>query len=223
VGQPEQSQSLVDRVLHSTRERILRGEYAPGARLPLSQLAQDAGVSTIPVREALRVLEAERLVETVPHRGPSVAELSVEDLNDLYEVRMHLEPEAIAKSKPLAREEAALLEAMLEDIAVATGDGDHARAMELHRSFHFTLYERSESGWRLYLIDLLWKHAERYQWLSLLRRHDVAIDEHKLILRRLEEGNTDEAAEALRAHLDTTRSLVEQAYAKVAERGATPG
>lgn len=223
MGQQERSQTLVDRVLISTRERILRGEYAPGARLPLSRLAKDAGVSTIPVREALRVLEAERLVETVPHRGPSVARLSLEDLNDLYEVRMHLEPEALAKSKPLTSEEADALEAILQEIKVATIDGDTARAMELHRSFHFTLYERSESGWRLYLIDLLWKHAERYQWLSLLHRHDVAIDEHRAILRKLQDGTMEEAAEALRTHLDTTRSLLEQAYAKVVDTAALPG
>lgn len=217
MSKEERNPSLVDRVLTRTRERILTGEYQPGARLRLNKLAQESGVSLIPVREALRVLEAERLVRTVPNKGATVTELSVEDMNDLYAVRMHLEAEALSSSKPLTPEEAASLEGLLNDIAAAGKAGDPARTMRLHRSFHFGLYERAESHWLPYLIDILWKHAERYQWLSLQYRHDVADQEHRAILHGLEKGEMDEAAAALRTHLDTTRSLLEHAYTNVVE------
>jgi DNA-binding GntR family transcriptional regulator len=213
----DQTPSLVDRVLVSTRHRILTGEYPPGMRLRLNHLAEESGVSLIPVREALRVLEAERLVRTVPNKGASVAELSMEDLNDLYSVRIQLESEALASSKPLTDVEVEALETVLAEMAVADAAGDTARTMRLHRSFHFQLYERSESSWLPFLIDILWKHAERYQWLSLHVRRDVAGDEHRAIVRALHRGEMTEAAEAMRSHLDMTRSLIENAYSEVVE------
>jgi len=184
-------------------------------RLRLNHLAEESGVSLIPVREALRVLEAERLVRTVPNKGATVAELSIDDMNDLYSVRIQLESEALASSKPLTDVEVESLEAVLAEMDVADAAGDFARTMRLHRGFHFKLYERSASSWLPFLIDILWKHAERYQWLSLHVRRDVAGDEHLAIVEALHRGEMLAAAEAMRAHLDMTRTLLEQEYSHV--------
>ncbi len=96
--------SLVDRVLDFVRDRILSGEYEPGARLRLQPLAEESGASLIPVREALRILETERLVETIPNRGARVAGISREDMEDLYRVRVLLETEAVRLSPPMTDE-----------------------------------------------------------------------------------------------------------------------
>ena len=138
--------SLVERVLVTTRERILNGTYAPGSRLRLHKIAEEAGVSLIPAREALRVLEAERLVITVPNKGARVAELSLEDMRDLYAVRSTLEAEAVRTARQLSTEEADHLRSMLDEIQDAFGAGDEAKVMRIHRQFHFGLYERSDSG-----------------------------------------------------------------------------
>ncbi len=204
--------SLVNRVLTHTRQRILTGEYAPGSRLRLHRLAQECGVSLIPVREALRILEAERLVQTVPNKGATVAGLSSADLKDLYAVRKQLEADAILNSPPLTADENDKLETILEQLAIANERKNVAAAMQLHREFHFCLYERSRSEWRLHLIEVLWHHAERYQWLSLAEREDAAFAEHHRILEELRRGQRKRAATALRQHLGTTQRLLEAAY-----------
>ena len=213
----EQVESLVEKALNSTRQRILTGEYPPGSRLRLNQLADETGVSLIPIREALRILEAERLIRNVPNKGATVTELSIQDMNDLYSVRMLLESEAVRSSEPLTAEMSEFLESLLVDLEAADEAGDIPTTMRLHRDFHFGLYERAESSWLPFVIDILWKHAERYQWLSLQYRPDVASDEHRAILRALERGHMDLAAEAVRTHLDTTRGLLECAYTSVPE------
>lgn len=223
VNRDEISTSLVDQVLIQTRQRILTGEYPPGSRLRLHDLARESGVSLIPVREALRILESERLVHTVPNKGATVAELSMEDLKDLYAVRMQLESDAVASSPPLSAEEAQAFEGLLTELARANDRKDLTRAMQLHRAFHFGLYERSQSDWRIHLIEVLWNHAERYQWLSLAERHDAAFAEHHRILEELQKGDRKRAGTALRQHLATTRRLLEAAYANHARLLAVGG
>lgn len=207
-----ENSSLVERVLSMTRERILSGVYPPGSRLRLQMLAKESGASLIPVREALRVLETERLVESIPNRGARVAPLSLDDMQDLYSVRILLETEAVRHARPLDREEEAELTALLDDLKQASASDHIARVLELHRRYHFALYGRTESSWQPYLIDLLWKHTERYQRLSLAFRHDAADPEHRAVLEALAQGDNDMAASALRAHLETTAKLVIEAY-----------
>lgn len=204
--------SLVAQVLNFVRARILSGEYEPGARLRLQLLAQEAGASLIPVREALRILEAERLVETIPNRGAKVASISRKDMEDLYRVRILLETSAIKESQPLTEEEAAEFSDILDELKAAALTGDSDKALALHRQYHFGLYGRTESEWLLNLIDLLWKHTERYQRLALPFRHDGADDEHRTVLSYLKDGDPDGAANALRTHLETTGRLVAEAY-----------
>ena len=83
--------ALVDRIYRSLREAILAGAHPPGARLKLSALAGDLGVSTTPVREAISRLEKVGLVEVVPYVGPQVRAVTPTEAADLYDVRMALE------------------------------------------------------------------------------------------------------------------------------------
>ena len=204
--------SSVARVVVATRRRVLSGEYAPGTRLRIHELAQTSGVSAIPVREALRILEAERLVESVPNRGPAVARLSIRDLNDLYIVRMQLEPLAVSMTKQLTPNEAKSLMSLLAELDEATEADDLEVILDLHRRFHFSLYERSESPWLLHLIAVLWSHAERYQCLSIGPRRVAASTEHLAMIRALESGAIAGAANLLHDHLESTRSLLEEVY-----------
>ncbi len=213
----EPGPSLVDRTVAITRERILTGEYEPGARLRLHQLAGEAGVSLIPVREALRILEAERLVVTVPNKGARVADLSFEDMRDLYATRILLEAAALRTARPLARKDADAMRETLSDMKAAYEADDQDKMLVLHRQFHFGLYEQTTSPWLSYLIDILWKHTERYQRLSIPLRHDGADAEHRRIFRALDKGDNEGAAGALQVHLESTARLVEEGYRAGAE------
>ena len=209
--------SLVDRVVVITRDRILSGEYEPDSRLRLHQLAEETGVSLIPVREALRILEAERLVVTVPNKGARVASLSVEDMHDLYETRILLETAALRNARPLSAEDAARLSETLTDMKAAHEADDHDTMLQLHRQFHFGLYAQTTSPWLSYLIDILWNHTERYQRLSIPFRRDGADAEHRLVFRALKKGDNEGAAKAMHTHLEATARLVESGYSATDE------
>lgn len=207
-----QDSSLVAKTLASIRKSILNGEYAPGSWLRLNKLTSQTGASLIPVREALRVLETERLVESIPNRGARVVPLSAHDMNDLYAVRTVLEVEAIRTSPPLDDEARAEVEAVLALIAIAIANDDRDEVIKLNREFHFTLYRRCDSPWLMYLIELLWNHNERYQRMSLNFRHDAADQEHHAIVDALARGDVDAAAEALKVHLSTTIEGIASSY-----------
>ncbi|HKY46618.1 MAG TPA: GntR family transcriptional regulator [Acidimicrobiia bacterium] len=210
----EKQLSLVEHALTSMRERILSGEYPPGSRLRLHVLAQETGASLIPVREALRVLETERLIETIPNRGARVVPLSITDMNDLYAVRILLEAEAVRAAVPIDGKTEKELLRILSKMKVAVKENETKEIIRLNQEFHFGIYRRSNSQWLLYLIDLLWNHTERYQRLSLSFRHDAADREHRAILKALAAGQSEEAAIAMRDHLRTTATLVAEYFKK---------
>ena len=217
---PGLGKSLVDRALKLTRERILNGEYKPGSRLRLNQLAEESGASLIPVREALRVLEVERLVEMAPNKGARVAPLSIDDMRELYATRILIETKALKMARRIEDDEAIVLNEMLERLSKNLASGDRNVALRLHREFHFALYALADSRWLTHLIDILWNHSERYQRLSVPLRSDYGHEEHSRILEALLAGKRGEAARALRTHLEHTARLVENGYR---DSGATNG
>ena len=92
--------SRVDAAYRQLRAAIISGEYPPGAPLRHSELADAFGVSLIPIREAMRRLEVERLVESIPNKGTRVAPVSIEDVQDVYATRVLLEVEALRRAWP---------------------------------------------------------------------------------------------------------------------------
>jgi DNA-binding GntR family transcriptional regulator len=214
--------SLVARALTSIRTRIVSGEYPPGSWLRLNMLTNETGASLIPVREALRLLEAERLVESIPNRGARVVGLSVDDLHDLYAVRTVLEAEAVRTSAPLDDEARRDLLEILAVMQRAVAAADTDEILRLNREFHFAIYRRCRSPWLLYLIEMLWQHNERYQRLSLEFRHDAADAEHRAIVDALAADDRDTAAKALAQHLSTTVTGLVERWSQPDDRDGSP-
>jgi DNA-binding GntR family transcriptional regulator len=185
-------------------------------------LTNETGASHVPIREALRILETERLVEAVPNRGARVVGLSVSDLKDVYAVRTVLEAQAVRTSAPLTAEDRNGLLALLESTQQATASGDTDEVIRLNREFHFAIYRRCDSPWLLYLIEMLWQHNERYQRLSLEFRHDAADSEHRAIVAALAANDPDKAAEALAQHLSTTVTGLLERWASGAVENSAP-
>lgn len=210
------TKTSVEQVYRRTREAILSGEYAPGAPLRLQELADANAVSLIPVREALRLLESERLVESIPNKGARVASLSTDDVRSAYEARIVLEVEALRRALQHLTEDdlrsaRALANKMVEEFR--TGDSD--AGFDSHRRLHFALYEPSRSAWILHFIQLMWDHTERYRRMATEIRHDPdAIGaEHLAVLEALERGDEDGAVSALKAHLERSAEIVVAAWA----------
>lgn len=195
--------SAVDRVYRRTRTAILMGDYPPGFPLRTSELAEANGVSAIPVREALRRLEAERLVESVRHKGVRVAQLSMADLADAYQLRTILEIEAVRVAVPkLNDEDRARADELLDSMRTLFEARSFDELHVAHRDLHFIVYERAGSPWLLHVISTLWDHTERYRRLALrwLGQPEDLASAHEPVVDALFSGDVDLAIEAVRAH-----------------------
>jgi len=190
---------------------IVSGELEPDTRLPILELADLLGMSPMPIREALRRLATQGLVELVPHRGARVATLSIDDLRETYELRLVLEPLAIARAaEQFGPEHTARARAHLERWATATKMKQHAEARSQHTEFHFALYSVARSEWLLRLITPVWENSERYRLISVPLRGGLESrkGEHERILAACDAHDPDAAAAELHDHLALTANHV---------------
>lgn len=206
-----EDRTLVDVATRELREVILSGELKPGAQLVLTELAQRLSMSVMPVREAIGRLQAEGLVDQIPHRGARVSPVSAADLEDLYAVRIALE--TLATREAAARfteEDYERLSGVLEEYVKAYEAEDAARGREMHSQFHLGIYELSGSPWLMRTIPSLWDAADRYRRLSatlrgtLKERHK----EHQYILDCCGKRDPEAASAALEEHLRRTMTVV---------------
>jgi DNA-binding GntR family transcriptional regulator len=177
----------------------------------MSALVDEYGVSLIPIREALRRLEVERLVENSPNRGSRVASASIEEVEDAYETRRILEAEALRRAWPrLDGKALGESRAVANEMFDAFASDDVRRGTDLHRRLHFELWQRAESTWLDHLIRILWSHTERYRNLALILHSPAhSIDEyHVLLLDAVQLGDLDAALRYTSQELDESRSLV---------------
>jgi DNA-binding GntR family transcriptional regulator len=203
--------TLAEKAFSSLHELILTGRLVPGQRLLIEELAERLEMSPMPIREALRRLDAAGLVEHVPHRGARVAELSVADLREVYEARLALEPLAVRHAaERFTAEDAARASAALARHVEGYRRADTAAAWAAHTEFHFALYRAAGSRWLLRLITPLWESSERYRLASLPQgRHlDERLGEHERILEACVARDPDAAALELANHLALTANLV---------------
>lgn len=193
-------------VAKALRDAIVTGRLKGGERLHQDGIALKLGVSRMPVREALRQLESEGLVVFTPHRRVSVADLSTEELREIYEIRIALELLALDLALPrLTIKELAYLGAVLEQMDRVTDPG---RWLALNRTFHGALYRASRRSRLCALIDSLRGNVDRYLriFVSGADRRARAQAEHRRILRACRRRRPAEARKALRQHLSGTVS-----------------
>ncbi|HEY7729484.1 MAG TPA: GntR family transcriptional regulator [Gaiellaceae bacterium] len=201
-----------DRAAAALRAAILEGELRPGQRVNQEAWAKRAGVSPIPVREALRALAGEGLVEYRPRRGYAVTQLDLADLEEVYALRRTLESEALRRGVPLARpEDLAALEAAADDCAAA----DPATRLAANRRFHSLLHGLAGSRQLTRLIDLLWDSTEAYRALyyALPGEADEADRAHRELLAAVAARDADAAVAAQDAHRHRALARLREALA----------
>ncbi len=212
------------------RSDIISGVLAPGTKLRETALAKQYAVSRIPVREALRSLEAEGLVESRPYVGSVVAPSPIEDAEDLFEIRIVLES---ATARRAAKRAAALADGeepdprwravrkeindILEAGEVVIADGRFEELAVLNMRFHFAIAELSGS---LSLISLLRQISGKIEWLYSLnvsRRGSRAWPEHRAILAAIDAGQEATAAELMGEHVGRSRDAYFAMMAETAD------
>ena len=195
------------RIAASLREAVLSGEYAPGSRLLQEEVAEQFGSSRLPVREALRMLEAEGLVTLVAHTGAWVSRLSLEECEELYQIRERVEPLLLRYSIPaLTREDVESLTALGAQMQETTQVEEFLR---LDRRFHLLSYSAANTALLGDMVQRLWNTTQHYRRAyTLLLAPDgtrTAHYEHQLLIGAIARGDADDAERLLYGHIRRTR------------------
>ncbi len=203
--------TLAERAFATLHEAVVTGVFAPGERLPIEELAEVLEMSPMPIREALRQLDSVGLVENVPHRGARVTELSIDDLGEVYEARLALEPIAVRHAaENFTPEDTEAARKLLEEHVKAYRRREPRLIWSTHTAFHFALYQAAHSRWMMRLIHPLWETSERYRFAMLPVR--VNLDqrrlEHERILEACAAHLPEVAGLELYNHLARTANLV---------------
>lgn len=207
AARPLAAATKAEATYHELRRRILSGELEPGAALNQETVAADLGVSVTPVRESARRLEAEGLLQFEAHKLLLVAPLSRTELNDLYDVRLQLDPHAAALAT------GRLTPAQLDEIeAMARARAsDPLGQLTANRALHHAIYSRSGNRVLTDTLDRLWERTDRYR--AVLFRADVgitaALRQHMEIVNAIRSGNKRTVARLLRAHVLEAKTLIE--------------
>ena len=213
-------------VLKELRRRITRGEVLPGQAIRQEVLASELGVSRLPVREALVVLQSERLVDYTQHKGYVVAVLDEDDLAQTYELRQILEDVAIDQAMDkLTDDDLAQMRKILDEMLHVDPSTSKSERIEANRAFHFTLFSASANNRLISLLSQLWDTCDRYRALYYPEKSAVdKVSGHKSIIdaaeardgARLKELLTERRewafAEALRvvhAHNERARAEID--------------
>ncbi|HEY5058677.1 MAG TPA: GntR family transcriptional regulator [Gaiellaceae bacterium] len=203
--------TMAEAALERLREAIIMGELTPGTPLRLEDIARSLGMSISPIREAVRQLEALGLAEHVPHHGAKVMGLDVEELRELFSIRLALETMAVQRAAERFRaEDEQSARAHLAALDDARHRADTRAAVREHTAFHFTLYEAAGSGWLLRLIRPAWDSCERYRPVLLGAKGELQDRHEELDIELLEAcaaHDSARAAAALHAHLELASDI----------------
>jgi len=198
-------QSLTSAVADKLRDQIIRGEIPEGAQLRQDAIATQFKVSRIPVREALRQLDAEGLIAIVPNRGAVVPALSPDDIEELFSIRALLEPEILKLSIPrLTKDDFSEADAVLRKYVNELRRNDHVSAWgRLNWQFHSILYSRANQPRFMAIIRNVNNNGERYTRLQLYLTHGIkrANEEHHQILEFCRQRDITQACNLLRQHI----------------------
>jgi DNA-binding GntR family transcriptional regulator len=191
-------------VAAALRGRILDGTFAEGSNLRQDALALQLGVSRIPLREAFQQLAAEGLVTLVPHRGAVVSSLSLEDIEELFDLRALIEPDLLERAVPrMTSVDLAKAESALNAYDDSFDAADIVSWGDINRRFHMALHAPAGRRRSLALVESLLANTDRYTRLQLALTDGIARAqrEHRILLELCRAGRTSAAGELLRAHI----------------------
>jgi DNA-binding GntR family transcriptional regulator len=190
-----------DLIANALRNAILQGRYKANQPLRQDRIAEELGVSKIPLREALVQLKAEGLVSFMPNRGAVVTELSAKEVDEIFTMRIALETKALERAIPNLRPADFIrAKSVLE---ILQKEEDRTQWSELNWEFHATLYQASQMPRLLSTIQTLHNNVTRYLiiYLDRLSAQDISQKEHMAIFNACQKQNIDVAIKQLATHL----------------------
>jgi len=215
-----QTVTKAEAVYVETRSRILKGTLAPGSAVNQEALAAELGVSITPLREALRRLKMEGLIRLEAHRTMSITPLTSRELNEMYAIRIELDPFAAGLAAGNVSE--AQLE-VINRLARQKAASDAVVQLERNRGFHRAVYSSCGNNALINLLEQLWDRTDRYRLIlirgELLRRSTFQQD-HVDLADALTARKADLAARLVRAHIERSHARIASVMtARAADRG----
>jgi DNA-binding GntR family transcriptional regulator len=206
--QAESPASSADATRARIRELIISGEFAPGSRLRERELSSALDVSRVPVREALQQLEAEGFIDTSPRRGATVKQITLRDVNELFDVRLSLEVLAarLAAQASARGESSERLQQMMDQAEDATLRHDHQQIPLINTALHAEIVSM---GGNSLLESSMKPLLGRMQWLFTLTGHrdpQVQCAEHLSLCQAIYDGKPELAAALAFAHVELGRA-----------------
>lgn len=202
---------LRELVLEALREAIFNGVLQPRERLMEIQLAEELGVSRTPVREALRKLEQEGFIVMVPRKGAYVADLSLKDIEDVFEIRIALEGLAASLSaERITDEELEVMERLLAEKAEAIKSLNMEKLVEVDTQFHETIYNSSRNERLSNIISNLREQIQRYRTTSLAYpgRMQRSLEEHRSIVEAIQARDPILAKQLVQDHIENAENTL---------------
>lgn len=215
VFSKQKRSTLMDRAFQQIREAIRSGKLKPGDRLVETQLAEEMQISRFPIREALRYLEKEGLVEARPFKGTYVAQLTEKDMEELYSLRSAIEELAVRiLIKNIDEKKIKKLESIVVAMVQSSEDDNIDQMISEDLRFHQTICEMS--GHRK-LLDV-WSNLENQLQVFLTIEKNLFensyqfVTTHHPILEAIKSGKVSSAQKAIRDHLNLAMSIIRQGY-----------
>lgn len=204
-------QPLREVVCETLRDAIRKGILKPGERLMEIQLAEELGVSRTPVREAIRKLELEGYVIMMPRRGTYVANLSIRDVNEVFEIRTSLDSLASGlAAERITDEELERLQRLLVRISEYVETNDMEKIVETDTEFHDLLYQASRNTRLVGIIFNLREQLTRFRTTSMAfpGRLAATLEEHRHIVEAIAQGDVKEAQAAAEYHMEKSEQTL---------------
>ena len=209
-------QSMTSQLIVRFRDRILAGVYAPGSALRQDNLASEFGTSKIPVREALVQLQSEGLVDIFPNRGFQVRPLASAELEEVFSLRLQVEPAAVVRGAKLAAaDDHAAARHALEQLNDATTAEEFSSTGQLNRTFHLLLIVPRLQPVAAEVLSRLHTLAQRYVQAHLRPegRGKRATREHAALLKAWRMGKSQEIRALIHAHIKSTHDDLKRYFA----------
>ena len=191
-----------ERAIQAIRDAVLRGTFQAGEQFTVGELAEQLGMSPTPVREAVRTLQAEGLLNQTPHHTISAIVFTEQDIRDVFDLRVVLEGEATRLAVPfMTDEDFVQLEAILAQMDAALQAADFPTIHRLNAAWHLTIYRVSNNLILVETIQNLWKKFLWEALWSMPTHSQVSIEQHREILATMRAQDADHAAQLMGAHL----------------------
>jgi DNA-binding GntR family transcriptional regulator len=207
-------QTKEQQVAEFLRESILAGVFARGQKLKQAEIAKRLDISITPVREAMKLLEAEGYILVAPHRGAVVAPFQIERVDELFQLRLWMETRLTSTAAKL------LTDHDLEElraIDAALGEAARRRELESRRRgynyrFHFRLYECADLPQTLHFVRVVWAKYPFDMLGALPNRAEQVVGEHATIMQALQARDARAATQAMQRHIESGHRLFKANY-----------